>query len=451
MKPTLKTTSFLAAVLLFVVGSALAAFIFREMRDRSVLISENENERILSKLLASFRNHDDFGSAITSGKDLSERVAGIAVFSGSGETLYSWGTAQTMLGEDELARHDAEGNGRFVIPDRAKGAIRFILRTSKMAPPAPARRQRMQSADETGRGPQGPQMGRMRYPFYFDLLERGEWLYIEILHPVYWREQNLMIVLFPVVEALLLYLVFFVRHLVLRNSEYRERIETQKSLVVLGTAASTLAHEIKNPLLAIRLQTGILAKLYPEAGAEELAIINAEVDRLSHLTYRVNDYLREPRGGPIPLHARKELSGMTLRMCGRDLVAPASGADGLADDVIVLMDPERFRSVFENLVRNAIESGGSEDGLLVTTEKANGMAQISVLDRGSGIAESDFARVFEPFFTTKSRGTGIGLTICQRFVLAAGGSLEHARRPGGGTVARVFLPLYRSETEESPR
>ena len=65
---------------------------------------------------------------------------------------------------------------------------------------------------------------------------------------------------------------------------------------------------------------------------------------------------------------------------------------------------------------------------------------IRVLDRGRGIAADQRGRVFDPFFTTKSKGSGVGLTISQRFVEAAGGQLELLPRPDGGTESRVTLP-----------
>jgi two-component system sensor histidine kinase HydH len=104
------------------------------------------------------------------------------------------------------------------------------------------------------------------------------------------------------------------------------------------------------------------------------------------------------------------------------------------------MDPERLRSVLENLVRNALEAGGPEEGVSIETGTEAGAARIDVLDRGSGFPSELAGKVFDPFFTTKSRGTGIGLSVCKRFVAAAGGSIALENRQGGGCRARVILP-----------
>jgi two-component system sensor histidine kinase HydH len=231
-----------------------------------------------------------------------------------------------------------------------------------------------------------------------------------------------------------------VRGLYLRNREYRERIEAQQNLVVLGTAASTLAHEIKNPLLSIRLQTGIMGKLFPEKGREELRIINEEVDRLSALSYRINDYLRDAAGQPAPLNIAQVLSEISLRLCGRNIVEENSVSDAL-----VFMDTERARSVFENIIRNAIESGSPENaiGAAILRNNESSTIVISIYDRGRGIAEGDLKRVFDPFFTSKSTGTGIGLSIGKRFVEATGGTIGIENREGGGAEVSITLPEYK--------
>ena len=281
------------------------------------------------------------------------------------------------------------------------------------------------------RGPSAP-LGE-GFPF-FNTLARGRYYYVDISHPAYRRMVILSTVLFPLSAAALLGAALYVRRLYLRNREYRERIEAQKNLVVLGTAAGTLAHEIKNPLSSIRLQTGILRKTL-SGGGEELGIIEEEVDRLSELCYRVNDYLREGAGSPGPLKAGELLDETGRRLLGRELLgaSPLRGA-------LVFMDGERLRSVFENLIRNALEAGGPPEGISASLSRSGGFLVICLDDRGRGIDPADRERVFEPFFTRKSRGTGIGLSISRRFVEAAGGRIGLDNREGGGARVTISVP-----------
>jgi len=437
MKKGIRTTSLAIVLLAVSLIAGVETFVYRQMRDRIALISANENERILNSLLAGLRDHEDFGSAIESGAELSARVLGVGVYRKDGSSLYAWGDAPDRFDASKVDPFATDNPERFVIPDKQSESLRFVIRSSQMSPPPPHGKPREGDASNGSGEPQAGRSDSNRHPFFFDVLVRSEWLYLDIRHEDYWRELTLMNILFPLVGLLILAFAFYVRRLWVRNDEYRERIERQKNLVTLGTAASTLAHEIKNPLLAIRLQTGILRKLCPDVGADELGIIDAEIERLSALTYRVNDYLREPRGNPEPLDVAAFAREVSATLVGRDLVT-ASTVPTVG--FVALVDRERLRSILENLIRNALESGGAPAEIAIALGRKTGFIHIDVLDRGLGLSAQDARRLFEPFFTTKSRGTGIGLAICRRFAEASGGGVELLARDGGGCVARVTLP-----------
>ncbi|MDR2402511.1 MAG: sensor histidine kinase [Spirochaetaceae bacterium] len=466
MKVPIRTSTGIAAVFCWLLLSALTVFIILGMRDRARLIRDNDNERLFNMLFTSLRRYDDFGSAIESNPLLRERIAGFGVYGDDLALTWSWGTVPPVFNEDMLEDATVRGrNGRYTLPDRGGYRVKFILNTERIvpgsssAPPAPPPLPPLHERS-SGRQPMSgmaperrnyivrPERGSPEAPPEFPFLRTlisGKYLYIDIAHPVYGRTNTITTILFPFCEAAFLILVFCIRSLYLRNREYRERIEAQKNLVVLGNAASTLAHEIKNPLLSIRLQTGILEKLFPGTGRDEIVLINEEVDRLSALTYRVNDYLREAEGERVPINSCDFLREVSVRLCGRDIVTADSIRDG-----VIRMDAERARSVFENIIRNAMESGGPAEAIGVHIGRSGGSGKtgrgggsivvISIFDRGRGIAPADRERIFDPFFTSKSTGTGIGLSISKRFVEAAGGRIEAENREGGGVVVRVLFP-----------
>ncbi|MDR2742331.1 MAG: sensor histidine kinase [Treponema sp.] len=474
MKSPLKTGSWIAALLSWLLLSALTVFILLGMRDRARLVRDNDNERLFSVLFTSLRDYTDFGSAIESSPLLRNRIAGFGVFGEDLKPVYEWGEVPSVLDEELLKNRREAGPGRYAIPDKQGSRVKFILRTRPegMPPPPvagqgdrrrhherPVRPRDSKESGETppeaagfpsdpppGIPPASPVQSGEVTPAYtfFSTLGRSKYLYIDVAHPAYWRTRTLTAVFFPLCELALLILVFFVRRLYLKNREYRERIESQKNLVVLGTAAGTLAHEIKNPLLSIRLQTGILRKLFAGTGCEELAVIDGEVDRLSALTYRVNDFLRDAAGNPALVNSYIVLRETSRRLCGRDIVDEDSVWDGM-----ILMDGERARSVFENLIRNALESGGPEGKIEASIMRISGRFPghlvISIADRGRGIAPGDLERIFDPFFTSKSTGTGIGLSISRRFIEAAGGTIVLENREGGGAVVRITLPECKGE------
>ncbi|MDR3303291.1 MAG: HAMP domain-containing histidine kinase [Treponema sp.] len=446
-KIPLRTASCIAAALAWVLLSALTVFIIAGLRDRARLIRDKDNERINNLFFASLRGYEDFGSAIEGNETLKERIEGFAIYGNDLSLLHHWGAvAQTF---DEKALNDyPSGNdrresalfGRYTIPSKNGRIVYFVFHTDRMVPRMPPIRVRER---EHGRGTASTQDFTL-----FTELASGEYISLAIKHPSYWRTVIGTSILFPLCELAFLALVWYVRRLYLHNRDYRERLEAQKNLVVLGTAASTLAHEIKNPLLSIRLQTSIVRKLFPDA-VDEVTIIDEEVERLSALSYRVNDYLREAEGNRVALNAHELLSETAHRLCARNVVTEAP-----EPPACIFMDSDRARSVFENVIRNALEASvaNNERDIGATIVRNGATIVISIVDRGKGIDEADLKRVFDPFFTRKSTGTGIGLAISKRFVEAVGGSIaimnrDRADGPGGGTLVRISLPEYTKQEE----
>ncbi|MDR2495334.1 MAG: HAMP domain-containing histidine kinase [Spirochaetaceae bacterium] len=423
-----RAASFAAALFCWVLGSALALFIVWVTRDRARLIRDNDNEQILSHLFTRLRGYEDFDAAFADQPLLSERIAGIALYGEDRAPLYRWGDAPPVFDAHILEGGNKSRFGRYAIPNKQGDRVTFVFHIERPNLPP-----------QTGAPAEGSRHRRVRrvpsppalYP------APGTYLSIAITHPAYRRARTVTAVIFPLCALALLAAVLYIRRLYLRTREYRERIEAQKNLVVLGTAASTLAHEIKNPLLSIRLQTGILRKTLPNAAREELEVIDEEVERLSHLIYRVNDFLREAEGNTVPLNPYDMLAEIGPRLCGRDILTPDS-----RKDLLTRLDPCRARSVFENIIRNALEAGGEEGEVAATVGLRGGAVVISVFDRGKGIPEADMKRIFDPFFTRKSAGTGIGLAISKRFVDAARGYIRFAPRRGGGTVVTIGFPEW---------
>jgi two-component system sensor histidine kinase HydH len=422
----LRTASGIVAVFCWFFCSALTGFVMGGMRDRARLIRDNDNEQILSTLFASFRDYADLGAAIESNPVLKEQIAGFALYGPDLSLVYHWGTVPLVFDESILDNQQRSRFGRYTIPDTKGHRVTFILYAPMHPPPQPRREAE----------PPGTRRYMMQDLFMHPRSGR-RYIYIDIIHPAYWRVQTFTTVLFPLCCFGILGLVVYIRHLYLRNREYRNRIEAQKNLVMLGTAASTLAHEIKNPLLSIRLQTGILRKLFPDKGQEEVIIIDEEVERLSALIYRVNDYLREAQGHRLPLNSYAMLAEISQRLCSRNILQAKTLKTGM-----IHMDPHRARSVFENILRNALESGGPPEAISASITRNNGALVIRISDRGRGIREEDLKRVFDPFFTSKSTGTGIGLSISKRFVEAVQGAITVENQVTGGTLVTVMLPEY---------
>ena len=172
-------------------------------------------------------------------------------------------------------------------------------------------------------------------------------------------------------------------------------------------------------------------------------MVEKETKRVIVLTDRVSDFLKNPEGHPEKVDVMEVIS---------DLIPlfpyPIEFIDKM-DTAYVMFDRDRIRSIFENLIKNAIEATKEGETPQVEVEVAKGKKSryysIYVRDHGIGIDSVDMKKIYDPFFTTKIHGSGIGLAISRKFVEASGGKMSLSSREGGGTVVEVQIPVYREE------
>ncbi len=246
---------------------------------------------------------------------------------------------------------------------------------------------------------------------------------------------------------------------VIESSTEFEKRQQRDRLVAIGEMAAGMAHEIRNPLGAIKGAAQCLdpAQL-PKDATEFVDVIIEEVDRLNNVLAQFLEYAKPYRGNPVPTDVNKVVAA-TVRLLARDQVpVSVSVQQDLAHDLPqVLLDPEQLKQVLINLLQNAIHAMPQGGQIFVSTGSSGAMNQgdptlsshaggrravyVRVRDTGSGIAREDIARIFVPFFATKAGGTGLGLAISQRIIENAGGRIEVSSRKGEGTSFTVRLPL----------
>ncbi len=268
-------------------------------------------------------------------------------------------------------------------------------------------------------------------------------LYIIMDGRAYQATQSTMRLLMIAAIFMISLLFFFVFRIYRNNRKYKIKLDSQRNLVNLGQAARTLTHEIKNPLSSINIQLAILRVKITPSYKTNLEVIQSEVDRIKILTDKVSEFLHNPQGIPSEF----ELSNFI-----QDIISkfPSNISLYSYSTFYVKMDKLRARSVFENLIKNAVESGSSPN-VEVVINKGNKArtVEIEIKDRGDGLPDNIKDKIFDPFFTTKTTGSGIGLSITRQFVIARGGSLNLYPREGGGTVAQVILPTTQSHLHRS--
>jgi signal transduction histidine kinase len=228
-------------------------------------------------------------------------------------------------------------------------------------------------------------------------------------------------------------------------------IQTEK-LAVVGTLASGLAHEVRNPLNSIALQLSLLERriaLQESPVADEMrdlaGVIREEIKRLDSL---VGDFLLFSRTNRIQfrstsLDALLDEVVRLLRPEARTVNVTIRRQRSGGDLPELRMDAEKMKQVVINLLRNAIEA--MPDGGVVTAESGlvDGHARVAIRDTGPGLPEG--IDVFQLFVTTKPRGTGLGLSIAQQIVLEHGGEITAESVPGEGATFTFTLPLAPAE------
>ncbi len=228
----------------------------------------------------------------------------------------------------------------------------------------------------------------------------------------------------------------------------QQQLLQNERMALLGTFASGLAHEVRNPLNSIALQlsllerriSGVEPRLMQQLG-ELVGVIREEIRRLDAL---VGDFLFFSRTSriqlqPTDLGALVDEVTRLLRPEARNAGVTLRRQRGAAPVPSVAADPEKLKQVVINLVRNAIEAMPDGGAVVLESGLRGGRAEIVVRDNGPGLP--DKVDIFQLFVTTKPKGTGLGLSIAQQIVLAHGGEIRAASEPDAGASFTIALPL----------
>ncbi len=234
-----------------------------------------------------------------------------------------------------------------------------------------------------------------------------------------------------------------------RQRQNDEQLQHAQRLASLGEMASTLAHELNQPLMALS-SFASAAKAFAQQGDQALLASSldetmAQARRSAEIVRRIRGFVRQRTPGTedcavaaLVANALALLQGDLRQRQARAVVQVPAGLPPVRGDRVLL------EQVLLNLVSNglqAMEATPPEARVVDISAQAQdgGRMHIRVADRGPGIADAVAGQVFEPFFTTKPGGLGLGLNICRTIVEAHRGRLGFAARPGGGTVFTLDL------------
>lgn len=256
------------------------------------------------------------------------------------------------------------------------------------------------------------------------------------------------VTLVAVTAALLVAAFLLVTSLLRRSQRLEEKAAESERMAYIGTLASGLAHEIRNPLNSVNLNMQMLEEELGETGGTPtgtrlLSITRSEVGRLERL---VTDFLSyaKPRTPDL-----EELPAVELLERARELLAGEAAAHRVALSVVdrtggahLRVDPSQIRQLLLNLAQNAIVAAqaAADPRVVLSAEREGQWIVLEVEDNGKGIPPEERERVFEIFYSTRKGGTGLGLAIVDRIARNHDGLVDLREGEMGGALFRVLLP-----------
>jgi PAS domain S-box-containing protein len=219
-------------------------------------------------------------------------------------------------------------------------------------------------------------------------------------------------------------------------------------LASFGSLVSGIAHEIKNPLVAIKTFAELLPERFSDIDFRDdfSKVVKSEIDRIDGLVGRLRGLATPTPDALAATDIRDPISDTLTLLRGQfEQTQTIVHQDLGASQALVAIDPAQVKQLFLNLLLNAVEAmtpGGQLSVAIVRLQRqGQGWIQVAVTDTGSGIPNAIRSKIFEPFFTTKPRGSGLGLAICRSITDAHRGTIRaETAVPGGGTIILVEFP-----------
>jgi signal transduction histidine kinase len=240
-------------------------------------------------------------------------------------------------------------------------------------------------------------------------------------------------------------------HVLRRVEEVMERLRRQhwdmlraEQLAAVGQLAAGVAHEVRNPLMAIKMlvEAGMRPGRRNDLSEEDLRVIRGEIVRIEETVEHFLSFARLPAPNRQVCDLRDALGPSLDLMRARARRQQVELFVSMpAGPVPVDLDASQFHQVLLNLLMNALDAMPQGGRVLLSVAIAGKFARLSVLDTGTGISPEMQARLFTPFASGKPTGTGLGLSLARRIIEEHGGTIRGENHPDGGACFTIVLPL----------
>jgi len=234
---------------------------------------------------------------------------------------------------------------------------------------------------------------------------------------------------------------------VTKQRELEKKLFKSEELAAIGELSAGIAHEIRNPLIALKTSVKLLRD-EPHLSDEGNQLLDVLQEESDHLAAIVDDFLKfaRPKKPQIEPTDLNQVIGDTVRRC-RDLAKIDIEWIEEYDDALpqVPCDRHQIQQVLTNLINNGLDAMAPGASIAIRTgrekDENSNTVFVAVKDTGGGIPDDEQGKIFQPFFSTKESGTGMGLAICQRIVDAHNGEITVTSRKNKGTEFSVILPI----------
>lgn len=225
-------------------------------------------------------------------------------------------------------------------------------------------------------------------------------------------------------------------------AERTKKLQEAQRMATIGEVTAMVGHDLRNPLTGIataiyNLRTHLGRRIDGET-KEALEIIEQDIQ---HSDKIINDLLEYSREIHLDLRETNAKSITKDALAHAKIPAKIRIVDSTHNQPKIMVDTDKIRRVFMNLIKNAVDVMAKGGTLRITSKKNNGNLEIIFADTGTGITIEAIEKIWSPLFTTKAEGMGLGLPIVKRLVEAHGGSITVESEPAKGSTFTVTLPI----------
>ncbi|KAA0547032.1 GHKL domain-containing protein [Bacillus sp. BGMRC 2118] len=256
-------------------------------------------------------------------------------------------------------------------------------------------------------------------------------------------EEVLTIIIYSFISWLTILSVVFIFENLHKQIELEYKVQRAETINVVGQLAASVAHEVRNPMTAVR---GFLQLMKGSKNLNEAQqrYINISIEELDHSQSILTEFLSLAKPTTTDLHKinlKEDLDNILELMRSYTNFQAISIVASVENDLFIKGDSSEIKQVFVNIIKNSIEAIGKRGKIKVTAYKQSKHVMVEIEDNGQGMSEMQQKYLGTPFYSTKDQGTGVGLSVAYKIIHAMKGSIKVESKIGEGTKFFIQLPI----------